>query len=99
MSNFKSRVLVRIWRNSDPRHFIKSVEKIKNHWLRIVNFTNSSISDRILLGKDSKVQFAKRRAGVFRNIENSIDMIYFIAGKLKCSYSLYSKLSQSLSCS
>ncbi|MCF6237163.1 MAG: transposase, partial [Gammaproteobacteria bacterium] len=33
----------------------------------------------------SKIQAAKRRARGYRNIENFINMIYFLCGKLKFS--------------
>ncbi|MDP2302121.1 MAG: transposase, partial [Ignavibacteria bacterium] len=37
---------------------------------------------------NSKIQLAKRRARGFRNTTNFINMIYFIAGKLKFDYPL-----------
>ncbi|MCG8603907.1 transposase, partial [bacterium] len=37
-----------------------------------------------------KIQLAKRRARGFRNLDNFISMIYFIAGKLQFDYPLYS---------
>ncbi|HED06000.1 MAG TPA: ISL3 family transposase, partial [Ignavibacteria bacterium] len=43
----------------------------------------------ILEGINSKIQLAKRRASGFRNIDNFINMIYFISGKLKFDYPLY----------
>jgi transposase len=76
--------------SSNLSPFLKAVKTIKNHWTGIVNYTKSRISNGILEGINSKVQLAKKRARGYRNIENFISMIYFIAGKLKCSYPLYS---------
>ena len=76
--------------NSNLSPFLKTVKTIKNHWTGIVNYTKSRISNGILEGINSKVQLAKKRARGYRNIENFINMIYFIAGKLKCSYPQYS---------
>ncbi|MCX6145772.1 MAG: transposase, partial [Candidatus Kapabacteria bacterium] len=42
-----------------------------------------------LEGINSKIQLAKKRARGYRNIENFINMIYFISGKLKFDYPLY----------
>ena len=63
---------------------------IKRHWTGINNYTKSKINNGILEGINSKVQLAKKRARGYRNIDNFINMIYFIAGKLKCSYPQYS---------
>ncbi|MFT5778199.1 MAG: transposase, partial [Crocinitomicaceae bacterium] len=54
------------------------------------NYTKSKINNGILEGINSKVQLAKKRARGYRNINNFINMIYFIVGKLKCSYPQYS---------
>jgi len=40
-------------------------------------------------GINNKIQLAKRRARGYRNITNFINMIYFIAGKLKFNYPQY----------
>ena len=37
---------------------------------------------------NSKIQLAKRRARGYRNINNFINMIYFLCGKLKFDYPL-----------
>ena len=76
--------------NSNLAPFLKAVKTIKNHWTGIVNYTKSKITNGILEGINSKVQLAKKRARGYRNIQNFINMIYFIAGKLKCSYPQYS---------
>ncbi|MBD3374860.1 ISL3 family transposase, partial [candidate division KSB1 bacterium] len=39
-----------------------------------------------LEGINSKIQLAKARARGYRNIENFINMIYFIAGDLEFDY-------------
>ncbi len=41
-------------------------------------------------GIKNKIQLAKRRARGYRNMNNFINMIYFIAGKLKFNYPHYS---------
>ena len=66
--------------------FIKFANTIKAHWTGIVNYINANISNGILEGINNKIQLAKRRARGFRNIDNFIAMIYFIAGKLDFDY-------------
>ena len=62
---------------------------VKAHWDGIVRFAESRLSNGILEGINHKVQLAKRRARGYRNIQNFINMIYFLCGKLKFSYPLY----------
>lgn len=69
--------------------FRKAVNTIKAHWIGIINYIESKINNGILEGINSKIQLAKKRARGFRNIDNFINMIYFICGKLKFSYPLY----------
>ena len=69
--------------------FIKAANTIKAHWAGIVNYIESRINNGILEGINSKIQLAKKRARGYRNIPNFINMIYFIAGKLKFDYPLY----------
>lgn len=69
--------------------FMKVVKTIKAHWSGVVNYFKSKLNNGILEGINSKIQLAKKRARGFRNIENFINMIYFIAGKLKFDYPLY----------
>lgn len=69
--------------------FIKVANTIKAHWSGIVNYIKSQINNGILEGINSKIQLAKKRARGYRNIPNFINMIYFIAGKLKFDYPLY----------
>lgn len=69
---------------------MKFANMIKAHWTGIVNYTKTQIANGILEGINSKIQLAKRRARGYRNIENFIKMIYFIAGKLHPVNPLYS---------
>jgi hypothetical protein len=41
-------------------------------------------------GINSKIQEAKGRAGGYRDVNHSINMIYFLAAKLKLDYQRYS---------
>lgn len=70
--------------------FRQAARTIRAHWSGIVNYTTSRLSNGILEGINSKIQLAKKRARGYRNINNFINMIYFIAGKLKFDYPLYS---------
>ena len=75
---------------SGIQSFIKASKTLKAHWTGLVNFSISKINNGILEGINSKIQLAKKRARGFRNSDNFISMIYFIAGKLKFDYPLYS---------
>ena len=66
--------------------FHKFVNLLKTHWSGIINYIHSRISNGILEGINSKIQLAKRRARGYRNTDNFINMIYFIAGKLDFNY-------------
>ena len=68
--------------------FKKFVKTVKAHWSGILNWYDEKISNGILEGINSKVQLAKRRARGYRNINNFINMIYFIAGDLDFDYPL-----------
>lgn len=70
--------------------FKQFVKTIKAHWSGIVNFCETEINNGILEGLNNKVQLAKRRARGYRCTENFINMIYFLCGKLKFDYPLYS---------
>jgi transposase len=63
---------------------------VKSHWSGIIHFIESHITNGILEGINSKVQLAKRRARGYRKTDNFINMIYFLCGKLKFDYPLYS---------
>ena len=55
----------------------------------IIHFVESNITNAILESINSKIQLAKRRARGFRNINNYINMIYFLCGKLTFAYPRY----------
>ena len=69
--------------------FMKFAKTVKSHWNGIVHFVESRLSNGILEGINHKVQLAKRHARGFRNIDNFINMIYFLCGKLKFDYPRY----------
>ena len=69
--------------------FMKFANTVRAHWPGIVHFVESLITNGILEGINSKIQLAKRRARGYRNINNFINMIYFLCGKLKFDYPLY----------
>lgn len=66
--------------------FQRAVNTIKAHWSGILNFIKSQITNGILEGINSKIQLAKKRARGFRNVNNFINMIYFLYGKLNFTY-------------
>lgn len=66
------------------------VNMIKAHWSGIVAYFDKKVTNGVLEGINSKIQLAKRRARGFRNVNNFINMIYFLAAKLKFEYPLYS---------
>lgn len=75
--------------DTDIIPFKKFVKTIKTHWSGIINFIESKINSGIMEGINNKIQLAKRRARGYRNMHNFINMIYFIAGKLKFNYPYY----------
>lgn len=75
--------------DSKIQPFLKAAQTIKFHWSGIISYINSRLNNGILEGINSKIQLAKKRARGYRNIYNFINMIYFIAGKLKFDYPLY----------
>jgi transposase len=70
--------------------FKKFSNTIKAHWSGIINYIKTHITNAVLESINAKIQLAKKRARGFRNIKNFINMIYFIAGKLKFNYPQYS---------
>ena len=72
------------------RPFRKFANTIQAHWTGVLNYINANISNGILEGINNKIQLAKRRARGFRNLDNFISMIHFIAGKLDFDYPLHS---------
>jgi transposase len=75
---------------SKMQPFIKFANTVKAHWSGIINYIQTGISNGILEGINSKIQLAKKRARGFRDKQNFINMIYFVAGKLKFNYPHYS---------
>ncbi len=75
--------------NSKIPAFMKFVKTVRSHWSGIIHSVETKITNGILEGINSKVQLAKRRARGYRNINNFINMIYFLCGKLKFDYPLY----------
>ena len=69
--------------------FMKFANTVRAHGPGIVHFVESRLTNGILEGINSKIQLAKRRARGYRNINNFINMIYFLCGKLKFDYPLY----------
>lgn len=69
--------------------FKKFVHTIKAHWSGIVAFLDRQITNGVLEAINNKIQLAKRRARGYRNIQNFINMIYFLTAKLKFNYPLY----------
>lgn len=69
--------------------FQKFANTVRGHWSGIIHFVESNITNAILESINSKIQLAKRRARGFRNINNYINMIYFLCGKLTFSYPRY----------
>ncbi|MCX8492143.1 MAG: transposase, partial [Cyclobacteriaceae bacterium] len=47
------------------------------------------IANGVLEGINNKIQLAKRRARGYRNIQNFINMFYFLTAKLKFDYPPY----------
>lgn len=69
--------------------YLDFVKTLKTHLGGITNYVESQIANGVIEGINNKIQLAKRRARGYRNIQNFINMIYFIAGKLKFDYPLY----------
>ncbi len=66
--------------------FMQFAKTVKAHWSGIVRFFDSRLTNGILEGMNHKIQLAKRRARGYRNIQNFINMAYFLCGKLDFSY-------------
>ena len=87
--------LVQIWCNyvmnySGIGPLAKFARTVWSHRTGIVNYVEGRINNGILEGINSKVQLAKRRARGYRNVDNFINMIYFLCGKLEFDYPHYS---------
>ena len=75
--------------DTDIHPFKKFVATLKAHWSGIINYIKAKINSGVMEGINNKIQLAKRRARGYKNIHNFINMIYFIAGKLKFNYPHY----------
>jgi transposase len=71
---------------SDIQPFKKFARTLQAHWSGVVSYIKAQINSGVMEGINNKIQLAKRRARGYRNTENFINMIYFIAGKLKFNY-------------
>jgi transposase len=68
---------------------IEFARTIKAHWFGVVNYLKSNITAGVIEGINNKIQLAKRRARGYRKMDNFINMIYFLCGKLKFDYPQY----------
>lgn len=66
--------------------FMQFAKTVKAHWNGIVRFIESRLTNGLLEGINHKIQLAKRRARGYRNIQNFINMAYFLCGKLDFSF-------------
>jgi transposase len=57
-------------------------DTLEDHWLGVIRWHHSRISNGLLEGLNSLIQAAKRRARGYRTNRNFITMIYLIVGKL-----------------
>lgn len=65
------------------KEFAKTV---KENWNGILNYFDSKLTNGILEGINSQVQNARNRARGYRNVNNFIDIIYVLAGKLSFKF-------------
>ena len=70
--------------------FQKFVTMIKSHWSGITAYFDKKVTNGVLEGINNKIQLAKRRARGYRNLQNFMNMIYFLSAKLNFDYPLYS---------
>jgi len=75
--------------DTDIFPFKRFVKTLQAHWSGIINYIKFRINSGVMEGINNKIQLAKRRARGYRNIRNYINMIYFIAGKMKWDYPHY----------
>ena len=61
---------------------IDAARTIKNHWLGVLHWFDTGISNGILEGINSLIQAAKAKARGYRSTRNLITVVYLIAGKL-----------------
>jgi transposase len=60
----------------------KFARMLEDHWLGVIRWHHSQVSNGLLEGLNSLIQAAKRRARGYRTNRNFITMIYLIVGKL-----------------
>ena len=66
----------------------KFAATVRAHWSGIITYFNHKITNAFAERINLKIQEAKRRARGYRNINNFIDMIFFLCGKLDFDYPL-----------
>ncbi len=59
---------------------------IADHWLGVVRWHHSRVSNGLLEGLNSLIQAAKRRARGYRPTRNHIALIHLTAGKLDVAH-------------
>ena len=69
-------------RASELEPLIKFCAMLEDHWLGVIRWHHSRVSNGLLEGLNSLIQAAKRRARGYRTNRNFITMIYLIVGKL-----------------
>ena len=77
---------LRRWITEVDQSGLESLQKfarmLEDHWLGVIRWHHSRISNGLLEGLNSLIQAAKRRARGYRTNRNYIAMIYLVAGKL-----------------
>jgi len=68
--------------------FMRFAKTVKSHLSGIINFIETKITNAILESINNKIQMAKKRARGYRNIDDFINMIYFLCSKLRFDYPL-----------
>jgi transposase len=76
------RAWVRGAKRSRLEPIIDFARLVEDHWLGIIRWYESRVSNGLLEGLNSLVQAAKRRARGYRSTRNYIAMIYLTVGKL-----------------
>lgn len=66
--------------------FMQFAKTVAAHWSGIARFIESGLTNGLLEGINHKIQLAKRRARGYRNIQNLINMAYFLCGKLDFAF-------------
>ena len=69
-------------RASDLEPVSAFCDMLEDHWLGVMRWHHSRVSNGLLEGLNSLIQAAKRRARGYRSNRNFIAMIYLIVGKL-----------------